>query len=269
MRQQTNADSAGKSAAAEHQRSSDLIAQSLQEADKWRQQYEAEAERTVALERASEEWQRKYYALENDVPVRVDKLAASRLSLMESDLDKAHACIATLRTARWQAAAKKREARLEAEEVEEGEMYARRLEAEAGVLAFELAHTEEALQHSSAAAVALGQKAEQLLMRLTETTAMAAQRVTADLIGASVRGGGGAMMGAISQKHHEKHPSPVAPSASLHVPSKAQRLPSPAAANPLGPPVAAPTRGMPPRGRSVPQLVPKHAPKEVCVTGRR
>ena len=263
MRQQMDAAAADDAAAAARQTSNDLVATSIKEAKQWKEHYEAEVERSSAALNECDDWQAKFAALERELPARAEKMATAKARQLEADLDKAHSCIATLRASRWQEAATKRQARLqrlEAEEEEEeaagsaaeAQMFKFRLEAEAGVLARELMDTESALQQSSAAAVALGQKAEQLLSRLTEKTAMAAQRASADLIGAHVRGG-------------------YVPPAQASAPMPAIPKPAPAPRAPLASlPQAGAGRGMLARPKSVPQLVPKDAvTKQVCVAGRR
>ena len=204
----------------------------------------------------AESWRKRFEALQNELPERAEALASAKARELEADLEKAHSCIATLRASKWQSATSERakaRAEAEAEEEEAGERAA--IEArgafERGLLATELSQTEAALQHSSAAAVQLGQKAEQLLMRLTEKTAMAAQQATADLIGASLR-----------------DPSLAKPPAIL---AAAMRSSSSASTGLL-------TGGAAGAGRSArcaAALLPSsaankpRAPKEICVKGRR
>ena len=147
------------------------------------------------------QWQRRCEALERELPQRAEEMAVARTRAYQLDLEKAHACIATLRAARWQpqsaeiarlaelagAGASGDAAELAAEARRMDEQTSARVVAEAWLLTSELRMTEEALQHSSAAAIMLGSKAEELLMRLTERTAVEAQRTTAELISASVR----------------------------------------------------------------------------------
>jgi chromosome segregation ATPase len=126
--------------------------------------------------------------------------AQAHSASVEKDLERAHECVQTLRDARWKtqearkqalAARAQRdfeadhEAALDAAHTEKAR--AERASSEASLLAKELECTEHALQHASAAAMALGTKAEELLRRLTQRTATAAQAATADLITAAVR----------------------------------------------------------------------------------
>ena len=119
-----------------------------------------------------------------------------QIETLAGELEKAHACILSLREARWTSYdAKREQARLKAAQEESDAiadlMAAQQREtrhmAEAVVLQSELRETEGALQHASTAAVALGAKAEQLLQQLTERTEQRAYKYTSDYIGNQVR----------------------------------------------------------------------------------
>jgi len=137
-----------------------------EEAGRWRRR----AERAEAAEREGRS-------------VDADKKGDGEKAALERELKEAHECIATLRAARWRPVVENAAATAAAAKAANSEQLhsvtaeCRRYQAEATVLVRELFSTEQALQGASAAAVALSGKAEALLLRLTESTAMRSSEV--------------------------------------------------------------------------------------------
>ena len=109
---------------------------------------------------------------------------------LQRELREARECIATLRAARWTARptgpaemdAIKAATAAAGISIDEAQERCRRSDVERALLARELHSTEDALQHASASAIALGAKAEHLLQRLAQSTALSAQQTTAQIL---------------------------------------------------------------------------------------